>query len=389
MANITITDLPALSTMTDSDVIPVVNVGANVTQKITGTNLKTYFTSNIASLTVTGNIIGGNIDTTGNITGTYIYGDTTEANILVAGTANISGNVVANNFVGSGTNVDIVAGLYDWIFDNSGNLTLPGNTFAVNYANGTAVSLGGNYGNTNVATFLASFGSNNISTTGNVTANNFIGNISLIGNIQGTSANVELVAGSYTWTFDNTGTLTLPAVGGNEGAELQLTQAANSTLSGNTVSIDQYVDQIRFFEGGGNTRGAYIDLSQAAAGVGSLLNNRVSSFVDAGTFVTMDNIKATVTASSNRGLSLATTTGSITYNIGGTYGGVGGTGGLSVNAQTLTTTPTASIFGWNFGAEGEVSTYVLVDKTNNRSYRITLSIGPAYLSNMISIERLV
>ena len=30
-----------------------------------------------------------------------------------------------------------------WNFDNAGNLTLPGNTFAVNYANGTQVSLGG------------------------------------------------------------------------------------------------------------------------------------------------------------------------------------------------------------------------------------------------------
>ena len=59
-----------------------------------------------------------------------------------------------------------------WTFDNTGNLTLPGNTFAVNYANGTAVSLGGNYGNANVANFLAAYGSNTISTTGNITAGN-------------------------------------------------------------------------------------------------------------------------------------------------------------------------------------------------------------------------
>jgi hypothetical protein len=59
---------------------------------------------------------------------------------------------------------------YDWIFDPTGNLTLPGNTFAVNYANGQQVQLGGGstYGNSNVATFLGSYGSNTISTTGNV-----------------------------------------------------------------------------------------------------------------------------------------------------------------------------------------------------------------------------
>ncbi len=39
-----------------------------------------------------------------------------------------------------------------WSFGNDGNLTLPGNTFAVNYANGTQVSLGG-AGNTGNVTF--------------------------------------------------------------------------------------------------------------------------------------------------------------------------------------------------------------------------------------------
>lgn len=55
-----------------------------------------------------------------------------------------------------------------WTFGTDGNLTLPANTFAINYANGNQVILGGNYGNSNVATFLASYGSNTISTTGNV-----------------------------------------------------------------------------------------------------------------------------------------------------------------------------------------------------------------------------
>jgi hypothetical protein len=114
--------------------------------------------------------------------------------------------------VGSGSNppITVTANTESWTFGADGNLTLPGNTFAVNYANGTAVSLGGNYGNANVATFLAAYGSNTISTTGNITAGNLIGNISITGNVQGTSANVTLVAGAYDWTFDNTGNLTLP-----------------------------------------------------------------------------------------------------------------------------------------------------------------------------------
>jgi hypothetical protein len=63
------------------------------------------------------------------------------------------------------------------------------------------------YANTNVAAYLTTA---NISTTGNITAGNLIGNISITGNVQGTSANVDLVAGSYSWKFDNTGNLVLP-----------------------------------------------------------------------------------------------------------------------------------------------------------------------------------
>jgi hypothetical protein len=50
----------------------------------------------------------------------------------------------------------------------------------------------------------------NISATGNITAQNFTGNINITGNVQGTTANVTLVAGAYSTVFDNTGNLTLP-----------------------------------------------------------------------------------------------------------------------------------------------------------------------------------
>jgi hypothetical protein len=57
-----------------------------------------------------------------------------------------------------------------WQFGVDGNLTLPGNTFAVNYANGDQVSLSGTYGDSNVSTYLAS-GTNTdgFSSAGNIT----------------------------------------------------------------------------------------------------------------------------------------------------------------------------------------------------------------------------
>lgn len=81
-------------------------------------------------------------------------------------------NIYGNIALQSGTTGNVTA---SWLFDNTGNLILPGNTFGVNYANGTPVNIGGggNYGNAN----LANIGSNNISTTGNISANVLLGNL--------------------------------------------------------------------------------------------------------------------------------------------------------------------------------------------------------------------
>ena len=258
-----------------------------------------------------------------------------------------------------------------------------------------------NYGNSNVVTLLSSFGSNTLVTTGNVSAGNvittgkFIGDgssltnvtVSVAGNITGTSQNVSLVAGSFTATFDNTGILTLPRMGGDEGGEINFVVPATNTTLSTRVVLDVYQDRLRIFDG--NTKGAYIDLSQAATGVGTLLNNRVSGLVNAGTFVTMDNIKATVTTSGNRGLSLATVSGTFVCNIGGTYSTTAPSNGGNAGTLTVTTTASGSVFNWGFPNQGDLATYVLTDTTNSRAYRITVQIGNSYNNNMISIERLI
>jgi hypothetical protein len=51
---------------------------------------------------------------------------------------------------------DANSAIYQWEFDSTGNLNLPGNTFAVNYANGDPVSLSGTYSDANVSAYLAS-----------------------------------------------------------------------------------------------------------------------------------------------------------------------------------------------------------------------------------------
>jgi len=82
----------------------------------------------------------------------------------------------------------------------------------------------------------------NLTVSGNVIASNFVGNISITGNVVGTSANVSLVAGSYTATFDNTGNLTIPGtfVGSGSsltGVALTTTGSWTVTTGTNTYSI--------------------------------------------------------------------------------------------------------------------------------------------------------
>ena len=118
---------------------------------------------------------------------------------------------------------------------------------------------------------------------------------------------------------------------------------------------------------------------------------KVAAFVDAGTFVTLDNLKATVTTSGLRGLSLATVSGTLNLYVQGVYTNQSGAANTSYTNVPVayTTTASGSPFGWSFGEAGNTIIYHLTDATNSRLYRVTLIIMPSYLKNFISIERLL
>ena len=108
----------------------------------------------------------------------------------------------------------------------SNPVSTTGNITSGNLLTGGLISAGGNITGGNIRTV------GQVSATGNVTAANFIGNgvgltnltYSATGNIVGSQANVSIVAGSYTYTFDNTGNLTLPTNG-------DLVLSANTTIT--------------------------------------------------------------------------------------------------------------------------------------------------------------
>lgn len=116
---------------------------------------------------------------------------------------------------------------------------------------------------------------------------------------------------------------------------------------------------------------------------------KASGFVAAGTFVSLDNLKATVTTSGSRGLSIGAVSTTFEADVSGWYTVAGGSHGGTGNNISYTTAASGSLFNWNFPTHGDMVQANLRDKTNNRFYRITMMIGASYISNFISIERLL
>lgn len=198
-----LTGLPA--TYSNANVVSLLAAFGSNTISTTGNvdsgNLNATNVYSTGVVSATGNVRGGNVNTAGNVSlgGNITAAAGTNINFASAGLINPSnhlaysgagvllgsyntGNTTGNASVyadGAVGNVDITAGgTNTWNFAGAtGNLTLPGNTSAINYANGVNIltSAAGTYGNANVADFLANgFGSNTISTTGNVSTGNVI-----------------------------------------------------------------------------------------------------------------------------------------------------------------------------------------------------------------------
>ena len=177
---------------------------------------------------------------------------------------------------------------------------------------------------------------------------------------------------------------------GDEGGEINLAKPPTSTLSGGTT-IDAYQDRLRFFEQGGNARGAYLDMAKLPTGVGAELLTKASGLVNAGVDVTLGNLKARIPTSGNRSLQLSTVTG--TYSVYGsgvyTAGGVG-TGFIDGSTPlSVTTTPAYLAPSNNFSRAGYTDQWLIMDTGSNISWRISMIIGVSYNNNMITIERLV
>ena len=129
-----------------------------------------YGTSNLATYATTANSVAG-----ANVSGAVTYAAT--ANSVAAANVSGLGNIATINLTGSTTNIL--------------------------YGNGVFAAPASGYGDSNVATFLASYGSNTISTTGTISS----GNITLANNSTisaGSNTNVGTITGNWTLSSGST-----------------------------------------------------------------------------------------------------------------------------------------------------------------------------------------
>ena len=197
--------------------------GANVSGSVAQANY-----ANIAN-SVSGSNVSGSVaqatfaDTANAVAGGNVSGQV--ANALVAGTVytNAQPNITS---VGTLSSLSV-----------TGNIATGGIlTDNYYYANGAPFSGGGGtYGNANVNTLLAAWGSNALSTTGNVTSGYVIGNGSLLTNLTG--ANVTGTVANATFAT-SAGTATSATTAGTVTANAQANITSVGTLSSLSVTGD-------------------------------------------------------------------------------------------------------------------------------------------------------
>ena len=175
----TLTSLGVTGTTTSGNFVGTLANGNSNIRIATDSNIgiSAIGNANVVVITGTGVNVSGTGNFTGNLSAQALYGPLANGNSNISipianNSVTISSAGNANIVVVSGTGANITGTL-----GTTGNASVLGiKTDNYYYANGNPVSFAGTYGNSNVATFLASYGSNTLTTTGNVSVGNIIGN---------------------------------------------------------------------------------------------------------------------------------------------------------------------------------------------------------------------
>jgi hypothetical protein len=156
-------------------------------------------------------------------------------------------------------------------------------------------------------------------------------------------------------------------------------------MSNNIVMRTGGTERFRIDPSGNVNITGRLNIGDPTGNVSTKLVGRVT----AGTFLTFENLRFSVTTTGQRGLSIATVSGAVNLYVEGKYNNGASYGTRTDAPVTYTTSPSASPFGWGFLSAGDTIVYHLTDADNSRMYRVTLIIMPSYINNFIAIERLL
>jgi hypothetical protein len=284
-----------------------------------------------------------------------------------------------------------------WTFDTAGNLTLPGNAFAVNYANGAPVSLGSGGGTPGGANTQIQY--NNAGAFGGSDSFTFDG-----GNVEIVGANLVVNPGAYLLNVYGANAFMGSLTDGGVGiADATTTISTQNTLINGTVSASGNITGNYIFGNGSQLTGitgstpTHIQYGTTTVAIDAPSGN-VNIQVDDNPIWTFDS-NATLTAPGtiiaqelNAGDYTNDTPGDAYFhsNIGGTTLGVTAAGGITVSSSGISigSTGGANIFGVA-GAEvkigGGTSGQVTVSSAINSSNTITAT---AFYGNGASLTNL-
>ena len=365
MADIKFSQLPNLGNITSTTIIPVVATGQNFT--VTGANLQTFVNN------TTGNVTGGNIITSGIVSGTHAGSGAQLTNLPAA---NIVGTVANATFATSASTATS-ATTAGTVTTNAqpnitsvgtlSSLTVSGNigtggilTDGYYYANGTPVSFAGTYSNANVASYLLT--SNSAIGTGTVTGPTVptsIRTTNLATNILSTAslATIDSVRlNSFVGTSGN-GTLMSAATGFSTN---QAITATGNVTGGNIVTAGQAVVT-------GNVTGGNLNTAGQAVVTGNISGGNLS-------------VSGRITAVGNISGNFILGNGSQLTGLPATYSNSNVTSLLAAfGSNTISTT--GNITAGNFVGNGSVLTGLVTTTTNqsvagNKTFTGTTTLGP-------------
>ena len=351
------------------------NVSGAVASATSATTAATVTTNAQPNITSVGTLTGLTVSSSIIISGASGYLKANSLQDIATGTQTIylgygstGGAVGINKDLTVGTtagNINVPSGYISASGDITGsNISATANVVAGNvktdnllYANGTAWSLGGgSYGNSNVATYLAAFGSNTISTTGTITSGNLLAGTGFIsttgnanvGNVFVASTGVVSTAGNITGGNLLFGTGIVSGTG--------LITAANLSATANVIAGNVKTDNLLYANGTVWTMGGSYDNSNVATYLAAFGSNTIST---TGT-ISSGNL---VVNSGNFITSPATTNANITIDPDGTGNFVVTAATPAVFGNTLSVTSTITAGNLAFGS-GFVSGTGLVTAGN-------------------------